>query len=497
METATRNGKTHGTGYVDQLVEAARDLHERGYVPLPLRDGKNPGFKEWPTYEFDEQSFRRKLYKAASIGVGLLMGPRGRIVDFEYDAPAQLAKLLSLFPDRVPPIGPQFESTHGGHFLFAWDDRLAAIGKAVLGIRCDDGSELKLRIGAGPNPGAQSAVPPSPGKVWKPTLSLIDCTPPALPQFTVDAMLRHARTNRAPTAPTIDDDAPPRPSFVGSERSNRCLGAMLRVDVPGDEHDGSKRLVLVCRQAKRYGFVGADAVALVRLYAVQQPFPREWRDEEIIRRVDDANVRIGEALDEPAATSAPDGWRLEILESKPRVLRLYSPDWPGAVELTTAQYRNWSSIATQVLEQCDTYLTNARRGEWQGNSDQKSLAGKLVERATHLAAPVDASRDCVIAELLWDALRGVKPLGDGYRVDPAAFPVAAGDGSIEFKFGTMFERLTRLADKVTRRELSDVLAAVGAVDKQRGDSGSRFRVKRLGLEQLAKLKALAGVDDGV
>ena len=112
--------------------------------------------------------------------IGLLLGPKGGIVDIECDDEEAKKAWDALELDVVTPT---YSSGRGPHRIFLWDDRLPdeQIAKP-LGIEC--------RIGGG-NKQTQSVCPPSKhhtGKVyqWLPGLSPEDVEFARLPQKLVD-----------------------------------------------------------------------------------------------------------------------------------------------------------------------------------------------------------------------------------------------------------------------------------------------------------------------
>ncbi|MCA9056282.1 MAG: hypothetical protein KDA75_20775, partial [Planctomycetaceae bacterium] len=83
-----------------------------------------------------------------------------------------------------------------------------------------------------------------------------------------------------------------------ADRSSRCLAAMLRIRIT-DQRDGSHRLFVAACRAVEYDLDDAAALATIREYAQQKPFPKSWSDEEVIRRVRDAEGQCqrGKALE--------------------------------------------------------------------------------------------------------------------------------------------------------------------------------------------------------
>jgi len=72
-----------------------------------------------------------------------------------------------------------------------------------------------------------------------------------------------------------------------SDRQQRCLVAMQRMQLV-DRTDGSHRLYAACCRAVEHGLDDNEALACLRDYERQQPFPRSWSDEEVLQRLRDA-----------------------------------------------------------------------------------------------------------------------------------------------------------------------------------------------------------------
>jgi putative DNA primase/helicase len=101
--------------------------------------------------------------------------------------------------------------------------------------------------------------------------------------------------------------------YIGSEQKARkaassestnghatpaALAAMLRIKPPAGENDGSKRLFAICCRAVEHDLSDAAAVDAVRQYSASHPFPADWSDDDILRRVRDAEREVarGSAL---------------------------------------------------------------------------------------------------------------------------------------------------------------------------------------------------------
>lgn len=84
-------------------------------------------------------------------------------------------------------------------------------------------------------------------------------------------------------------------------RFNRCLVSMLTMDIQ-DRNDGSHRLIAAACRCIEHDLSDVEAIACLRAYEVQRPFPVAYRDGELVKRLRDAESmsQRGKALAEPA-----------------------------------------------------------------------------------------------------------------------------------------------------------------------------------------------------
>lgn len=71
------------------------------------------------------------------------------------------------------------------------------------------------------------------------------------------------------------------------DRLSDCLDSMLAMRIV-DHNDGSHRLFSACCRCVEHDLSDADAVACIRQYERQQPFPAGWSDADLVRRLRDA-----------------------------------------------------------------------------------------------------------------------------------------------------------------------------------------------------------------
>ncbi len=262
----------------EAVIDAVPGLCEHGLPILPC-DGKRPIHDGWQHRNYTADEVLAELRRVATPMIGLRFGP-GSYIDIEADSPDEERAFDELFAGCEAPITPTFASTRGKHRLFAWDNRFAETGAAVVNYRGSNGAKIGIRIGAG-NKGAQSIIPPSPGRKW--LVSWDDCEPAKLPDVVIDRIL--AAANQKPAAPK------PITASTNGHATPAALAAMLRHKPDADEQDGSKRLFALCCRAVEHDLSDAEAVATIRQYEIKHPFPREYGDAEILARLRDAEKK--------------------------------------------------------------------------------------------------------------------------------------------------------------------------------------------------------------
>jgi hypothetical protein len=152
--TAKRAQKSRKSAPLNYLHAAARTYHDLG-LPITICRGKAPWQDNWPALSWAPHTIDAayKLNPAANVGV--VLGPRSGLVDFECDGPQAELTLLDLFNGDIPKT-PTWRSRRGLHRLFLWHPALSQLGtsKHMIG---GEGAKVDILIG----PGAQTLLPPS------------------------------------------------------------------------------------------------------------------------------------------------------------------------------------------------------------------------------------------------------------------------------------------------------------------------------------------------
>jgi hypothetical protein len=86
-------------------------------------------------------------------------------------------------------------------------------------------------------------------------------------------------------------------------RFNRCLLAMLSMDIK-DHNDGSHRLIAAACRCVEHDLSDTEALVCLRAYEIQRCFPVSYRDDEFVKRIRDAEsmTQRGKALHETVKT---------------------------------------------------------------------------------------------------------------------------------------------------------------------------------------------------
>lgn len=217
------------TEAADQLIDDLRDagcrLIAKGLPILPL-NGKSPcngagnQARAWQRVKCDAARLYRGLDGArfpkrnhgtgktpeSAPGIGLRMGPDS-CVDIETDSNDERAAVSHLFRGCRQPVTVSYTSSRGQHDLYAWDSRFLEIGQGVFKYATPDGKSVSIRLGASAT-GAQSVIPPTPGREWLAGRSFDELDPVALPEIVIQRLLEQARASSSRVKPKLRNADP-------------------------------------------------------------------------------------------------------------------------------------------------------------------------------------------------------------------------------------------------------------------------------------------------
>ena len=82
-------------------------------------------------------------------------------------------------------------------------------------------------------------------------------------------------------------------SHASVDRRDECLDHLLNIRVGHNESDGSKRLFTISCRCVEYDLNDQQSLDLIRTYILQKPFPVDYSDDQIYKRISDARLAVG------------------------------------------------------------------------------------------------------------------------------------------------------------------------------------------------------------
>lgn len=282
--------------------DAAGRYLNRGWSVVPIPHGeKNPGFKGWQRPQVTSETIGVH-FNGRPQNIGVLLGePSGWLIDIDLDHP----KAVALAPDFLPHT-PSIFGRFGkprSHWLYRVDRPVAT--KKFRSKSA--GMIVELR-----STGAQTVFPPSTHESGELIEWVDERAEPA--SIDSDQLLESVMRLADAVKLALGEKAPPNKSGAKSKkrkndrkapvegdarldatlamptsrgRVNRCLNAMCSMHMV-DQNDGSSRLYACACRIVEHDLDDAQGLSVLREYAEARPFPRTWSDDEILRRLRDA-----------------------------------------------------------------------------------------------------------------------------------------------------------------------------------------------------------------
>lgn len=207
--------------------------------PKVSSPGKSPLRKDWGRKRPSVEKLRALYRWHPAAGIGLFLGPRGKVVDLEVDDPGRAVSFLArLFPSGLPEtLG--WRSARGEHRLFLWDNRLADL--ATTSVIAFAGGAVELRIG-GEEKQVAAVCPPSVGTGGAPRRWNGIWTIAPIPEVLLSELerLSHERGNRTPVSRNM------RPE--GARRLDRYAQSALarEIEIVSESGPGMRNRTLNC-----------------------------------------------------------------------------------------------------------------------------------------------------------------------------------------------------------------------------------------------------------
>ncbi len=457
-------------------MTAIADILALGWKILPVAEkGKRPLLARWPdlaTSDPDIIAAWSESFPGCNWGVKL--GPDSGIIDVECDDERAEATLVELFDGDVP-VTPMFESHRGRHRIFQFREGLP--DKAVVFI-----DKLEVRIGGG-GQGAQSIIPPSvhqTGAVyhWLPGLSPEDVNPAPLP-FEVFDLIRQERPRGDSGGASWKDGVAGVSQGGRNMTATSVIGKLLSSlrDPFNNEEVNLQFDLVMAWNLQNEPPLDLDEIRLVFDSILTRERQRR-NDSDFHEHF--AHKQQLKTKEEPEGV---DGWRLKIVNGRPRIFKLYAPLWEGSISLTSAMMMTPRSIMIQALEQKNVVLDKSFSRIWTGKDDE-GVCSRLVDTAEEIEPQIEEHRDLVVASMLREQIARAVEVREGKKPDGSVQRMEGGD--VVFKFSVVLERLAYSVERVTRPELSGILHQIGAKDYQ------QRRLKRLDRDSVQRLDEMLG-----
>ena len=278
------------------VLTAVLNYLRRGWfvVPIPFR-GKNAYLKNWPRLRVTAET-ASAIFGNEPENIGLILGePSGWLIDIDLDH----QRAVELAPQHLPPT-PAVYGRPGkprSHWLYR------VTGPIVTRNFSSKSAGMIVQL---KSTGQQSVCPPSIHEFGEPIAWEAEGAEPAVvdPDMLFEAVRKLAEQvlielgekaaikRRKPRVarPARQTQDLPKVELSADDRRARCLQALLRIGII-DHNDGSLRLFTAACRAVEHDLDDSQALAVLREYSLLKPFATDWTDEEILRRIRDAEKR--------------------------------------------------------------------------------------------------------------------------------------------------------------------------------------------------------------
>ncbi len=249
--------------------------------PLGVGWSKKGAGVDWAGKKWPRRDIEKALRDLGDVNLGLRLGPSSGLIDIEADTPDAMSAYTELFNGEFP-VTPTFKSSRGPHRLFRWDERLEALGRAIVHY-----GALEIRLGAG-GKAAHSLIPPSTvngiARFW--TITLDDCDPAPLPDKVIQRIIDAACARQA-SAPFTQNIACVSESLCNQDRA--LVESAIKSTIPTGPGRRYHQLFAFARRLKGIpSLVDADRATLRPIvtawhsralpYIATKAFDESWAD---------------------------------------------------------------------------------------------------------------------------------------------------------------------------------------------------------------------------
>lgn len=296
-----------------KLCLTALAYYDRGYLVIPVDHvSKNPNYKGGKAERHDRKSLEL-LFLSEPSNIGILTGdPSAGLIDVDLDHVEAIAAADRFLPPTLAVFGRPGKPR--SHRIYRCKD---------VPRSCQHRARSGEMIVELLSTGAQTLFPPSIHECGEMFAWDDEHAEPALIDAVqlrqaVNALAKYVREvvgdNKNPVASASDTDN-------YENKIERCRLALQQVAIT-DQNDGSRRLSVCACRTVEYDLSEPEALALIQAYQLVHPFPQTWADEEIVKRIRDADkdckrggaleLRNGRNLSKPTSALAGETKIVEV-----------------------------------------------------------------------------------------------------------------------------------------------------------------------------------------
>lgn len=357
-----------------ELLAAALSYAQHGWQVLPLHTvvdgactsrrgmgcrspGKHPrtehGVKDANS---DPDQIRKwwKRWPTANVGIACGSGSRLIVVDIDPRNGGSLEAIEARHGEL--PLTVQSKSGGGGvHLLFRADGGRSCNPSTLQGVNIL--AEGKLFVAPPSLHLSEQRYRWSDGR--GPTEVQVAQAPPWLTALCAKPEVKSGQPDVGTAEPASSHG-----SQDSGERVRLATAAMLSRRVPHDENDGTKRLYTYACRAVEYDLSDAEAIRAVRAAEQVAPFPRPFDDDDVVRRLRDAErkatrgKRVNAKSGRPGVVVSPSDRKravaIELAEIADEIELWHTPDGDAYATILHGDHvENWP-VRSRVFK---TWLT--------------------------------------------------------------------------------------------------------------------------------------------
>lgn len=483
-------------------IEAAMLYASYGWrvIPCDLKT-KHPPLKEWQKLASKDEDQVLEWWSNghAGAGVSIVFGPSSGVVDIDCDTASDGDKLRDLAMGGEWPITPTYLSGNRKtpHRLFRWRDDLP--DRAHIDLRRLAGLDIDLKLGAG-DKGTHSLAPPSKGYEWLPGLSPEECEVAELPDSFVSwlhNLLGGGVTGAEKVGKSIDEWVNMVAGASPGSRNTTLASLVGKWAHNLRRANGREAVELLVSQAMIWNANLAEPLAEAEVRRTVASILKS----EIHRRAEEdfqefAKPNVDQQVENEGKPPTNKGFKIVRVLGDPVTLELHHTSFEqcgGCLILDAEQIVSGYQIRKAAVAQAGVGLPMSFTKAWDNDLFTTLMASSEVRQGDR-----EIDRIAIVAQAVMEQLEHARPSksDDGMTPDANGSATLLGDGGYAIGRGVLQRELSYDPRKVTRDELSRLMAMVGAVRAFPRIGPKQLRIWRFSSQAWKALERTAWPEDG-